>query len=111
MFKINNLIVMLSFTIYIGGIYATPNQNVINQPLSNKSDIVKIVDVTQRININTADVAALQKIKGFGKKKAEAIIEHRNKNGAFKSIEEVLKIKIRGLNQKWLDKIGKFLTV
>ena len=111
MFKIRNLVVILSFAICACGIYAAPNQNPINQPIPNKPTVAKTEDVTQRININTADVATLQKIKGFGKKKAEAIVEYRGKNGIFKSIEEVLKIKVRGLNQKWLDKVGKFLTV
>lgn len=111
MFKIHNIIAILSFAICTGSVYAALDQNVINQPMANKSNIVKITETTQRININTADVVTLQKIKGFGKKKAEAIIEYRNKNGIFKSLEEILKIKVRGLNQKWLDKIGKFLTV
>jgi len=111
MFKIRNLIVILGFVIGACGVYATQNQNPVNQPMANKLAIIKTEDAVQRININTADAAALQKIKGFGKKKAEAIVEYRNKNGIFRSVEEVLKIKVRGLNQKWLDKVGKFLTI
>ncbi|EKD45391.1 MAG: hypothetical protein ACD_69C00314G0003 [uncultured bacterium] len=63
------------------------------------------------VNINLADAAALQKIKGFGKKKAQAIIEYRNKNGQFKLLEELLKVECRGINKKWLDKMSKFLTI
>ena len=63
------------------------------------------------VNINLADVATLQKIKGFGKKKSQAVVDYRNKNGQFKSLEELLKVECRGISKKWLDKIGKFLTV
>ena len=110
MFKTHNLIMMLGFVIGACSTHAAQNQNTVNQLTPNKPAITKTEDM-QRININTADIAALQKIKGFGKKKAEAIVEYRNKNGIFKSLEEVLKIKVRGLNQKWLDKVGKFLTI
>lgn len=72
---------------------------------------VSLESVAARVNINSADAAALQKIKGFGKKKAQAVIEYRAKNGAFNSVEDLLKVKARGLNKKWLDKISNFLTV
>lgn len=110
MFKIHNLVVLLGFVIGTCAAHAAQNQNTVSQLTPNKPAIIKIEDV-QRISINTADIVALQKIKGFGKKKAEAIVEYRNKNGIFKSLEEVLKIKVRGLNQKWLDKVSKFLTI
>lgn len=46
------------------------------------------------ININTADKETLMSvIKGVGEKKAEAIILYREKNGAFKSIDELSNIK------------------
>lgn len=111
MFKIRNIAIALGFVISACGIFAAQNQNPNYQPISNKPATIKTEDAIQRININTTDVVTLQKIKGFGKKKAEAIIEYRSKNGIFKSIEEMLKVKARGLNQKWLDKISKFLTV
>jgi competence protein ComEA len=63
------------------------------------------------VNINTADASALQKIKGIGKKKSQAIIKYRNANGNFKSLDELLKVKCRGINKKWLDKVGKNLTI
>lgn len=112
MFKIRNLILMLGFVIGTCGTYAAQNQNPINQSIPNKpAATMKAEEIIQRISINTADAAALQKIKGFGKKKAEAVVEYRSKNGTFKSVEEVLKIKVRGLNQKWLDKVGRFITI
>ncbi|MCK4863825.1 MAG: helix-hairpin-helix domain-containing protein [Gammaproteobacteria bacterium] len=55
------------------------------------------------VNINTADAQALSKnIKGVGLKKAQAIIAYREKNGAFKSIEGLKKVK--GIGVKLLEK-------
>jgi competence ComEA-like helix-hairpin-helix protein len=63
------------------------------------------------VSINTTDVTSLQKVKGMSKKKAQAIVEYRDKNGPFKSLEDLLKINCRGIHKKWLDKISKFLTL
>ena len=55
------------------------------------------------VNINTADAVALSKnIKGVGLKKAEAIIAYREKNGKFKSVEDLKKVK--GIGNKLLEK-------
>ena len=55
------------------------------------------------VNINTADAQALSKnIKGVGLKRAEAIIAYREKNGSFKTVEDLTKIK--GIGAKLLEK-------
>ena len=71
-----------------------------------KSSTATISDV---VNINTADEAALVKIKGIGQKKAEAIIAYRKANGNFKSIEDVGKVK--GIGPKILEKIKPHITI
>ena len=49
---------------------------------------------TETININNADKETLMSvIKGVGEKKAEAIIQYREKNGPFESIDELSNIK------------------
>ena len=45
------------------------------------------------ININTADVQELTKLKGIGEKKAAAIVAWRKENGNFKTIEQLLEVK------------------
>lgn len=65
--------------------------------------------VGAKVNINTADEAALMAVKGIGKAKAKAIIEYREKNGPFKSLEELTKI--RGIKAKSLSKLKDQLTV
>ena len=55
------------------------------------------------VNINTANAQALSKnIKGIGLKKAQAIIAYREKNGKFKKVEDLKKVK--GIGIKLLEK-------
>lgn len=67
--------------------------------------------VVEKININTADVKTLAKVKCVGKKKAEAIVKYRTDNGDFKAISDLLKVKCRGINAKWLKKVETKLAV
>jgi len=45
------------------------------------------------IDLNSADVKTLSTLKHIGKKKAEAIIEYRENNGKFESIEHLTNVK------------------
>lgn len=60
-----------------------------------------------RININTASMEQLCSISGIGQSRAQSIITYREQNGAFGSIEEIMKVSgIKdGLFQKIKDKI------
>jgi competence protein ComEA len=54
------------------------------------------------VNVNTADVATIAKeLDGIGTAKARAIVEYRQKNGAFHAPEDLLKVE--GIGQKVLD--------
>lgn len=44
------------------------------------------------MNINTGDLQELQKLNGIGEKKAQQIIAYRQKNGQFKSIEDLKQV-------------------
>ncbi len=61
------------------------------------------------ININTASSLTLQKLNGIGLVKARAIIEYREKNGAFSSVDELINVK--GIGKATLDKIRNDITV
>ena len=62
-----------------------------------------------KVDINTASAVDLQKIKGVGPAKAKAIIEYRQKNGSFKSIDELKKVK--GIGDKNFEAIKGDLEV
>jgi competence protein ComEA len=65
---------------------------------------------TALININTADAATLaREMKGIGDSKARAIVEHRQKNGAFRSVDELALVK--GIGAKTLENNRARLTV
>ncbi len=62
------------------------------------------------VNINTADVAALdQELVGVGPVIARRIIEHRDAHGAFQSAEELMLVK--GVGEKVLAKNAEFILL
>ena len=61
------------------------------------------------VNINTANVQELTSLPGIGKAKAEAIVQYRQANGPFKSVDDITKVK--GIGPKKLEKIRKEITV
>ncbi len=55
------------------------------------------------VNINTADASTIAaNLNGIGDAKAKAIVEFRDKNGPFKSADELVKVK--GVGLKTVDK-------
>lgn len=62
-----------------------------------------------KVNINTADEAGLTSVKGIGKSRAKAIIAYREKNGAFKAVGDLTKVK--GIKEKSLNKFKDQITV
>ncbi len=65
--------------------------------------------IADQININTADAQTLTTVKGIGEKKAQSIVDYREKNGSFKNVEELINIK--GIGEKSLEKLKKHLKV
>jgi competence protein ComEA len=54
------------------------------------------------VNVNSADANTLaRELDGIGPAKAQAIVEYRQKNGPFRSAEDLLKV--QGIGQKVLD--------
>lgn len=63
--------------------------------------VVAMADKIQAVSINSANAAAIaDAMRGVGIKKAQAIVEWRNKNGKFTSIEQLLEVK--GIGEKTL---------
>ncbi|QDW66189.1 ComEA family DNA-binding protein [Luteimonas granuli] len=53
---------------------------------------------SEKVNINTADAATIERVLvNIGASKAEAIVAYRKANGAFKSADELAKVKGVGL--------------
>lgn len=64
---------------------------------------------TGKVNINTADEAGLTSLDGIGKVKAQAILDYRQKNGPFKTVDDLAKVK--GIGEKTVAKLKDQLTV
>lgn len=69
-----------------------------------KSEPAKVAteQVSKKIDINKADAVALQEVMiGVGELKAKAIVEYREANGAFSSVDNLLQVK--GIGAKTLE--------
>lgn len=61
------------------------------------------------VNINTASVDELNAVKGIGPSKAKAIVEYRDKNGPYKTVDDLKEVK--GFGDKSVDKLRSELSV
>ena len=60
------------------------------------------------VNINSASVPLLQRVSGLNAKTAKLIVDYRDKNGEFKSRED---LKIKGIGPKTLEQAIGFLRI
>ena len=81
-----------------------------------KNDACISMDTTSKdtvnnllISINTATKEELMSLSGIGEKKAEDIIQYREKNGGFKSIDELKNVE--GIGDSLFDKIKENITL
>ncbi len=61
------------------------------------------------VDLNKATQSELESIKGIGPAKAKVIVMHREKNGAFKSVEDLAQVK--GFGKASVLKLKDQLTV
>ncbi len=78
----------------------TPSPSVTPAPTSKQSE---------KININTANLAGLDKITGVGPVIAQRIIDYRNANGPFQKIEDIKNVK--GIGDITFEKMKNEITI
>ncbi len=66
-------------------------------------------DEPGKININTATAAELTALPGIGEVKAQRIVDYREENGAFVSVEQLTDV--NGIGEKTLEKLRDYVTV
>jgi len=64
---------------------------------------------TKPVDLNAAGSDELEAVPGIGKSLAGKIVAFREKNGAFKSVDDLLKV--QGVGEKSLEKLRPYLTV
>lgn len=62
-----------------------------------------------KINLNKATKQELMTLPGVGESRAESIIQYRNENGGFKSIEEIMQIS--GIKEGLFEKIKELIKI
>ena len=81
------------------------NQNIIttqNKAITNSTQ-------TQKVNINTASQTELETLPGIGPSTALKIINYRNENGKFKSIEEIKEVS--GIGDSKYNQIKEMISI
>lgn len=62
-----------------------------------------------KVNINTAGIEQLKTLPRIGEKVAQRIVDFRRKNGKFKRVEGLMKVK--GIGEKMFKKLKDRITV
>jgi competence protein ComEA len=63
----------------------------------------------QKVDLNRADTWLLQALPGIGEGRAALIVDYRVKNGPFRSVDDLLKIK--GFGKSVVDNVRVFVSI
>lgn len=83
------------------------SEKVIAGSNSNTANISK--DEDGKVNLNQATKEELMTLSGVGEKKAEKIIEYREENGSFKTIEDLKNV--NGFGEKSFESLEKYISI
>lgn len=103
--------VMISLSILLICILIFVDNSNINSKVTVKSNnsFQNTESVVYKININSANVEELATLSGIGEKKAQSIIDYRNKYGKFKSKKDIKKVK--GIGNVIYNNIKNYICI
>lgn len=73
------------------------------------SDKIEDKDKATLISINTATIEQFDSLPGIGEAKAKSIVEYRDKNGLFETVEDIKNVS--GIGESLFEKIKDYITV
>ena len=79
-----------------------------SSPSDPSSGISDTPSAAQLVDINRADAAQLDTLPGIGPALSQRIIEYRQQNGRFETVEELVNVK--GIGEKTLEKLKPYIT-
>ncbi|MFZ7343522.1 ComEA family DNA-binding protein [Avibacterium volantium] len=107
--KIKTVLSSLLLSIGLLSSFSVVAQSQLNEKVSSSTaqvltDTIKEKSfIGEKLNINTATASDIQRsLVGIGAKKAEAIVEYREKHGKFTAIEQLLEV--QGIGKATLEK-------
>jgi len=109
------VLVIIGFIIVIGIIILAITNNLF-QTSQKEAELQEKIEIVEKatgdigkVDINKADIETLIQLPGIGHVKAKAIIDYREENGEFKSLDEITKVK--GIGEKTLVKLEPYLSL
>ena len=107
------LILWIPFLVYLfaAGGYLLHHETVRPEPISQYSrrEAVLWRPEEHLVDLNRGTLEELQTLPGIGETKAGRIVEYRERNGAFRSVEELLNI--QGIGEKMLEELKAYVYV
>jgi len=98
-----SLVILLLFGALIG---APAHASLSPAPAS--AAMAQAAKAADPINVNTATTAQLETLPGIGPAMAKRIVEHREKNGPFAKLEDLMQVK--GIGEKAFLRLRPLLT-
>ncbi len=119
--KEKNIVLVIALVLLLGAIGFIVRKVIKKQvPLSGKNvkmqdefkrenEVESKLDLETPVNINDANLLEIEALPYLGIERAKDIIEYREKNGPFKSLEELTNIS--GIGAKTLEKLKPLITI
>ena len=70
---------------------------------------VDIMDDTRKMDLNALGLEQLMELPGIGQTLAQRILDYKEENGPFASVDELLNVK--GIGESRLEQLREYLTV